>query len=75
MTPPKEPKRKKRNHVVFAIFRTLGINYDRENKLLESFQTELAQFLDAGFSVIGAGMSAPGYGKPNLIFAIVTKEL
>ena len=73
--PPKEPKRVKKHHVVYPIFRTMIS--DREDMLtkIESFEKELGEFLDVGYTVVGSGMTAPGYGAPNLIYAIVTKEV
>jgi hypothetical protein len=60
-------------YAVHTIFRKL-IPEDVE-KRMESFEKEVAEFLSIGYSIVGSGMQSPGYGPPNLIYALVTKKV
>ena len=66
---PEEPTREtkpKSYHIIFTIFRDIIIN---PNEQIESFQKELAEFLDVGYTVLSAGKT------DHEIYAIVTKDV
>ena len=61
-----EPTRAKGYHKVWTIYRALSVPHEQA---VESHNTELEEFLDAGYTICGSGMTTA------YIYSIVSKRI